>query len=210
MNPSHIDHLVFTAPSLEIGVNHIEAVLGVRPLPGGAHSRMGTHNALLRLGERIYLEVIAINPNMAKPNRPRWFELDRNDVTLRLAGWIASTTDIRTAHALRPEIFGPIEPMSRGDIHWLISIPADGSLPLGGIAPTLLEWQVDYHPASRLQDQGCSLIGLEGFHENADEVSALLADINLQDEVLIHPITKLGQAHLVARIMTPSGARVLR
>ena len=212
MKLSHIDHLVVTTPSLEVGVNYVEAALGARPQPGGEHVAMGTHNALLRLGERVYLEVIAVNPAMLKPDRPRWFELDSPsaNATPRLAGWIASTTDIRAAHAIQPETFGNIEPMSRGDIDWLITIPADGSLPLGGIAPTLLEWQVDYHPASRLRDQGCSLIGLEGFHEDTEKITALLSAINFQDKFSLHSIVEPGKAHLIARIETPSGLRVLK
>ena len=37
MKSSHIDHLVVTAPSLEVGMNYVEAALGARPQPGGEH-----------------------------------------------------------------------------------------------------------------------------------------------------------------------------
>ena len=209
MQPSHIDHLVFTAPSLEVGVNYVEAQLGVRPQPGGQHLLMGTHNALLRFGERVYLEVIAINPEMAQPNRPRWFNLDHVHPTPRLAGWIASTDDIHAAQATHPEIFGNVNPMSRGDINWLITIPDDGSLPLAGIAPTLLQWLVDDHPASLLQDQGCRLIELEGFHPHPKNIFTLLAAIDFQAKLLINAIAEPEQPRLIARIKTPSGIRQL-
>ncbi len=35
--PPNIDHLVFTAPTLEQGMDRIESLLGVRPVIGGRH-----------------------------------------------------------------------------------------------------------------------------------------------------------------------------
>ena len=212
MQTSHIDHLVVTAPSLEMGVNYVEAALGVRPQPGGEHLAMSAHNALLRLGERIYLEVIAVNPGMLKPDRPRWFELDNlaAKAAPRLAGWVARTPDIRAAQAVQPESFGNVESTIRGGFNWLITLPADGSLPLAGVAPTLIEWQSKDHPASRLRNQGCSLMGLEGFHEHAENITALLAAIKFQDELLVHAIAAPLKTHLIAQIQTPSGIRILK
>ena len=71
-----IDHLVFGAYSLDEGVDFIYQKLGVMPNQGGKHPLMGTHNKLLKLGRSIYLEIIAIDPDATKPNRPRWFGLD--------------------------------------------------------------------------------------------------------------------------------------
>ena len=45
-----IDHIVITAPSLADGMEYVHRALGVVPEPGGGHPRMGTHNALLKLG----------------------------------------------------------------------------------------------------------------------------------------------------------------
>ena len=65
---SVIDHLVVTACSREAGSAWIAERLGVAPRLGGEHAKMGTHNALVRLGETIYLEVIAVNPDAARPS----------------------------------------------------------------------------------------------------------------------------------------------
>ena len=46
---------------------------------------MGTHNALLGLGPRFYLEVIAVDPDGATPSRPRWFDLDEPRMKAALA-----------------------------------------------------------------------------------------------------------------------------
>jgi hypothetical protein len=57
-----IDHIAVTAPTLEAGAELVRLALGVEPQAGGAHARMGTHNLLLRLGDAVYLEVIAPDP----------------------------------------------------------------------------------------------------------------------------------------------------
>lgn len=127
MPRSHIDHIVVTAPSLATGVEFVRRTLGAMPQIGGAHPRMGTHNYFLRLGEKVYLEVISVNPDAPHPGRPRWFQLDQPDSigSPRLATWIARTDDIRTAVAASPVSLGKVEPMSRGQLSWLITIPED-------------------------------------------------------------------------------------
>src|SRR5204862_2458991 len=73
---TELDHLAIAAHTLEQGLAHVRDALGVDMPYGGKHPRMGTHNHLLRLGERVYVEVIAIDPSAPAPSRPRWFQLD--------------------------------------------------------------------------------------------------------------------------------------
>ncbi len=203
-----IDHIVITAPELAAGAEFVRGALGVMPQAGGEHPRMGTHNCLLKLGESLYLEVISPNPNAPRPGRPRWFGLD--DVKPpRLTTWVARTTDIHATLAASSEPLGNVEPMSRGPLNWLITIPADGSLPFEGVAPTLIEWHTEAHPASRLQDAGCSLVRLEAFHPDAARISALLRSISLQGEISVAPRPAGARPYLTAHVQTPSGLRTL-
>jgi len=208
---SHIDHIVITAPSLEVGVEYVRQTLGVSPQAGGEHLRMGTHNAVLKLGEKLYLEVIAINPNAPQPDRPRWFRLDAPDASepIRLATWIARTNDIYAAATASPIPLGEVEPMSRGQMNWLITLPADGSLPLQGIAPTLIQWPPGVHPADRLPESGCSLVSLEGFHPEAEKVISMLEAIGFAGNFHISPLPPDQRPYLVAHIQTPEGIRQL-
>ena len=211
MSRCYIDHIAVTAASLEAGSEFISQTLGVEPQAGGEHPRMGTHNLLLRLGESLYLEVIASNPQAPAPARPRWFGLDslRPDALPALTTWVIRTTDIYATAATCSEPLGNIEPMSRGSLNWLITIPADGLVPLNGVAPALIEWHTDGHPASRLQDVGLSLVKLEIFHPEPVRVSRLLSSICLEGPFFVYALSGGSAPHLVAHIDTPQGLRKL-
>ena len=175
---------------------------------------MGTHNLLLRLGDALFLEVIAINPQAPVPGRPRWFGLDRlaPDALPTLSTWVVRTPDIRASVAAAAEPLGDIEPMSRGALDWLITIPADGSVPLDGVAPALIEWQADKHPAARLEDKGLQLVQLEIFHPAPARVEHLLASLELEGMVVVRSLAagSSGAApYLRAYIQTPQGLRQL-
>jgi hypothetical protein len=211
MLSSRIDHITVTAPSLTAGVEYVSRVLGVTPQKGGEHPRMGTHNCLLKLGDAMFLEVIAVNPDTPDPDRPRWFALDaiKPAQPARLAMWVARTSDIHAAVRESPVPVGKVEPMSRGALNWLISIPEDGSLPLDGIAPALIQWHTERHPAAGMPDLGCSLIRLEGFHPQADRINRMLEAIGFEGAFSVTQSIPGGQPWLAAEIQTPAGLRRL-
>ena len=200
-----IDHLVVTAPSLRSGGDYVRSVLGVAPGPGGAHARMGTHNLLLRLGESVFLEVIAPDPAAAHPGRPRWFGLD--DVAApRLAAWVARTDDLSQCPQEVLEECGAVETMTRGAREWLITIPADGRLPLVGALPMLIEWQSPRAPAGAgLPEAGCALAALGLRHPGPARVQALLARAGFEGRLAV----EAGEPGLWADIATPAGLRRL-
>ncbi len=204
MPRSLLDHIIVTAASLQEGVDYVRRELGVAPQAGGEHVLMGTHNCLLKLGERLFLEVIAANPGAPHPGRPRWFQLDELDSVgaPRLATWVARCDYI---HALAPASLGKIETMTRGSFRWLITIPGDGRLPLQGIAPALIQWLSDSHPADALKDLGCSLVRFEGFHPRPESVADMLWAIGFEGEFAVSP----GAPSVVAHIQTPAGPRRL-
>ena len=203
-----LDHLILAAARLADGIDYVARVTGVTPRLGGKHVAMGTHNALLRLGDRIYLEVIAVDPHGAKPSRPRWFDLD--DPVLqaelsarpRLIAWATRTDDIDGAVARCPLALGIVHPFVRGEYRWRITIPDDGKRPGNGIAPTLIQWDVAAHPAGALPESGVAVAGIAGSHPDPDVIRGALAALGLAP---VLSLTADPQARLAATLKTPRG-----
>ena len=202
------DHLVFAAATLEQGEDHLEALLGVRPQRGGKHVAMGTHNSLLRLGERGYLELIAVDPEGVTPSRPRWFALDTAPMRAalreapRLVTWVARTTDIDAARRACPVDVGPAQPMERASLRWRIAIPDDGHLLGGGVVPTLIQWLDARHPAEAIPDSHLRLAALAGAHPEPAAIRSALAALGLGDAL---GVTYGAQPRLAAMLQTPRG-----
>jgi hypothetical protein len=203
---TQIDHLVLAASSREAGMEYVAELLGVTPQLGGKHARMGTHNALLKLDERTYLEVIAIDPEAVDPPRNRWFELDNSTLTEpRLITWVVRTHDIFKTET--QACAGNIEAMSRGDLKWLINIPSDGQLIMNGAVPMLIQWLGDQHPCDSLHDSGCRLVALEIRHPEASEIKRILERIDLPSPLVRCYVDEVPR--LTAKIDTPNGLREL-
>src|SRR5438093_485955 len=110
-----IDHLVYGALDLRVGVEHVEKLLGVRATPGGQHPRAGTRNALIALGPATYLEIIAPDPEQPTLDGSRLFGID-GLAAPRLVAWAArgDNLDQLASDALRGGVkLGDVEAGSR-------------------------------------------------------------------------------------------------
>jgi len=204
---ARLDHITVVAPSLETGSAYVEAALGVLPGAGRTHPGMATHNLLLALGSAVYLEVISPDPGADPVTRSRWFGLDHvlPGSTARLAAWVASTDDI--AGAAVPEL-GDIEIMRRATHTWRMTVRADGSVPLDGAAPLLIQRSSSVHPAAALPQKGLHLQELRIRHPAPSQVLALFAKIGLASQPAV-TVIQGNECSLVAEIQTPFGPREL-
>lgn len=204
MTTPALDHLVIAARELDEGVAWLEDRLGVSLSPGGEHPPFGTHNRLLSLGES-YLEVIAVNPDAPMPSRPRWFGLDTPAVQERLEHgpalihWVARTPQPPLAAQ------GEVLALSRGRYAWTLTVPQDGSLPLGGGLPSLIEWQGD-SPAAALPDLGVRLRSLEIMTPQLERFREALTRLKLAALVTVQPAPEVK---LRAVLGTPNGEVIL-
>ena len=204
-----IDHIVFTAPTLQDGIASIEEQLGVRPVEGGQHPQWGTCNALLGLGEGMYLEVIARDPSLPVPTNgvPKVFTSSSRP---RLTTWAARSSNLEKLHLIAEraririgQVIGGSRTRADGQhLRWKLTDPFESVL--HGVIPFFIDWGESDHPSSSLP-LGGNLRELIVRHPVPGEASSVLADLGV--EVPVRPGSEPG---LIAIIDTPRGEVVLQ
>lgn len=197
------DHIAVCCTDLEAGVVAIETALGVPLAGGGRHDSMGTHNRLLSLGGRDYLEVIAIDPAAPPPGRPRWFALDHFTGPPRPVAWVMRCDDLDHELARLGPGPGVATEVARGPYRWRMAVPPNGRLPFEGVHPALIEWQ-GAHPALSLPESGCRLARLTVRHPLALDLSERIGPRDQRLRFIS------GPPGIVAEIVTPRGTVTLK
>jgi len=59
---NQLDHIVIAHPDLDLAMEEFADLTGCTPAYGGPHLGGGTHNALVSLGDSVYLELISPDP----------------------------------------------------------------------------------------------------------------------------------------------------
>lgn len=208
-----LDHLTVIAPTLAEGVAHVRVCLDLEVPFGQRHHYMGTYNHLLQLGDTVYMEIIAIDPQADGPGRSRWFGLDDQqqvradwDAGRRLRAWVARTDVIDTVIAGRESIFGKKVALPWVDPLYDFSIPEDGSLPLGGAAPSIIDRRGKPRSMATIADLGARLRSFSLEHPDAATVIALYRELDID-----HPpaIAHGRELRYRAQIETPAGIKEL-
>jgi hypothetical protein len=208
---NRLDHLVIAAETLQQGVDYIRSTLAVEIPAGGVHKTMGTHNHLMQLGNDAYIEVIAIDPQAAVPQHPRWFSLD--DALMRaslhrqprLITWVVNTPDIKAVEHDSVLPIGIPTELSRDALRWQVGLTEDGRLLANGLVPYLIQWHTEPHPSGSMADMGCRLQSLEIYHNRADWLHSVLTSIGADHLVNIRSLPDTETPYLSANIETPSG-----
>jgi hypothetical protein len=204
-----IDHLVYACPDLDAAVSEIARLLtGIRPQDGGQHPGLGTHNALLSLGDRTYLEIIAPDPAQPANGNPLPFGLDDLNAPA-LRAWAAAPDDldaaVRTARADGFD-YGDIVTRHRrtpgnGELSWrMTSYEHDSGV---AVLPVLIDWGHDRHPA-QTAPAGLRLIEFRILAPNPEDVARQLRATSID-----LPVEQAHAPGLHAVLAGPGDARVV-
>ena len=203
-----IDHLVYNTTDIHQGIAMIERLTGVTPIIAGRHQGQGTWNALMSLGEGIYFEVIAPDPEQKNVPAPSWESTIRQFPDNRLINWCVKTSDAHTlvSHARKHQIeLGEVVSGSREKndgttLSWTLT---DFKANSSSLLPFFIDWGDSEHPSGSLPG-GCSLISLEIIHPNPEGLKKELAILDLP--ILV---SAGNESRLLARLNTPKGEVVL-
>lgn len=208
-----LDHLTVIAPTLREGVSHVQDRLDLEIPFGTRHEYMGTRNHRLQLGSGVYLEIVALDPAGADPGRRRWFGLDDREKVRadwsdgrRLRGWVASSDAIESVVSARRAIFGDVVALPADDPAFGFAIPGDGSLPLDGAAPSIIDRRGEPTPMASIPDPGARLRSLTLEHPDPAAIEALYRELAIDRP----PAVVAGpRVRYRAQIDTPAGSREL-
>jgi len=200
--PALLDHIILGCNDLEGGIELVQEKTGVRPAIGGVHPGRGTRNALLSLGERRYLEIIAPDPAQQKIVH---FPQIRQMSDPRLIGWAVHPPDIAAIAKQLGEnkiaFQGPDDgSRKRPDgrvLTWKTINLADDR---HGLLPFFIEWSADSVHPSKDAPARCRLEYFEIMSVDPDELSLTFKRIGLD-----LPVQRSDKARLRALISGPKG-----
>jgi catechol 2,3-dioxygenase-like lactoylglutathione lyase family enzyme len=184
--PKMLDHILLGCSDLDRGIDFVEKHTGVRAAFGGVHPGRGTRNALLSLGEKHYLEIIALDPQ--QPGAPDHYGLLKL-AEPRLVGWAAHPGDLNEfATRLRNAniAFDGPNPGSRKRpngrlLQWkTLNLKDDHS----GLLPFFIEWSADTIHPSVDAPRGCHLARFELLTPEPEKLRSAAAPMGLGVEIV--------------------------
>ena len=162
-----LDHIVLGSLTLEEGTEFLENILQAKLSDIGYHKDMGTHNRVIRISEKVYIEVVAIDPKRKNLNNRKWFNLDNSNLQSKLKispqiiGYVIENKD-RNIN----KYYDPFFEASRDSYKWQFAMPTfknnilDSEIIEAGIIPSLISWKSD-KPVYQMKKNQFELISLE-------------------------------------------------
>jgi hypothetical protein len=199
-----LDHILLGCNDLQRGIDFVEQHTGVRAAFGGVHPGRGTQNALLSLGVRRYLEIIAPDPQQNASQSELPTKLKKLSEP-RLVGWAAHPGDLQVLAADLAKAGIAAEGPTPGSrkrpdgsvLHWKTLNLKDDT---NGLLPFFIEWSTDSPHPSEDAPSGCQLLRFELLTPDPVALAKITARLKLAA-----PIAKGPSPQLHAVISGPNG-----
>lgn len=201
-----VDHLLLGVSDLDVGMAWVERRMGVTAAMGGSHPGRGTRNALIALGGRHYLEIIAPDPKQSSYR----FQVDvRQLAEPRLVTWAAHTSSLAAVAERARQAGLRVSGPSAGSrttpagktLTWKTLGIANrfGRAPVEPV-PFFIEWATGSAHPSQDSPAGSELVSLALEHPEAGALRDLLEKVGVRVEV-----GKGARARIAAVVKTPKG-----
>jgi hypothetical protein len=199
-----LDHLVYATPDLNLGIDTIERLLGVKATPGGQHRGLGTRNALVALGPSSYLEIIGPDPEQPKPAGRRRFGIDELKAP-RIVRWVVKGTELEKLVSMaadRGVQLGMVIPGSRRRpdgvvLSWRYTDP--NTAVADGLVPFFIDWGTSPHPSATAA-RGATVVQVRAEHPDTARTQTMLDALGLDLKV-----QKGSAPAIIATIDSPRG-----
>jgi len=200
-----LDHIVYAVPNLEAAVEAFEKMSGVRPMIGGRHLTKGTKNAVVNLGNRAYLEIIAIDEDNENVTSNRWMGVDLINKP-KVTRWSLKSENLQEDSQVlsnyRSEmgvISGGQRQTTSGDLlSWEMILPL--ASPEVELVPFMTDWSSSsVHPTESMPDI-CRFLGFEFEHIEPKSLSKTMNELGLD-----LAIKKSENISIKVKIDTPNG-----
>lgn len=179
----HLDHIIWACDDLAAGSRQFASLTGVTPRFGGVHASGLTHNALVKIAARCYLEILAPT-GPASADDDEWCRIARSTHEPRIMTYCQRSarrlSDL--AAVARSHGWGDAVVAENGrrtpegvELRWEWVAPkVDG---LGLAFPFFIDWLDSPHPAQMLEDTGLFLREWVVEHPEAPRLNAVLAEL---------------------------------
>ena len=199
---AELDHVLLGTRSLEEGIAFIKDKIGVEALKGGKHPSIGTHNALISLGEKRYLEIIAPDPDAKLIPA---FDFLKNMQIPHLFTWAAHTENIEElAAVIKKSGYGNsgIKAGSRQRtdgklLKWRTISVETG---IKDLVPFFIEWDKDTVHPSIDSPGGCKIKAYEILYSDPEKLKVIFSNLGLKI-----PVIKNETSSLNLILETPKG-----
>jgi hypothetical protein len=189
----NIDHIIWACQELGSGIEKLETMTGARAEAGGKHPGLGTHNALIHIGNRSYLEIVAPDPDqgggpwsrslqaMTGPGLLHWAVArpKLGDYRNGLPGLIGGGNEIMQASRQHPTL---------GPLRWQLLLLANHEF--GCLVPFLIDWRDSAHPAELLEPV-CTLTEVRITTPRLPELLKIASWLRLDAEFAVGEESKL-------------------